>query len=231
MHATISDSVIVFDANETLLDLAGLDETFGRIFGDATVRHLWFSQLLQLFLTATVIDVYEPFDVLGQAALTMVAEQQGVVLTDADRQRVASGLRGLPAHADVRPALERLQRAGVRLAVLTNSPLAVAREQAAHAGIAEFFEVILSADSVQRYKPAPEAYRHAADELRVPMSAMTLVAAHSWDVAGAMAAGCQATFVARPGRVLNPRGTAPAMRGRTLTEIADLILARRATVS
>jgi 2-haloacid dehalogenase len=41
--------VIVFDSNETLLDLSALDPHFARAFGDASARDVWFKQVLQLF--------------------------------------------------------------------------------------------------------------------------------------------------------------------------------------
>ena len=52
-----------------------------------------------------------------------------------------------------------------------------------------------------------------------------LVAAHSWDIAGALSAGCQAAFVARPGMVLSPLGRGPAIIGPDLASVADQIIA------
>ena len=49
---------------------------------------------------------------------------------------------------------------------------------------------------------------------------MRLVAAHAWDVSGALAAGCTAAFVARPGMVLSPLGPQPDIVGRDLGEVA-----------
>jgi 2-haloacid dehalogenase len=51
-----------------------------------------------------------------------------------------------------------------------------------------------------------------------------LVAAHGWDVAGALAAGCTAAFVARPGMVLSPLGEQPDIAGADLAEVADRVL-------
>ena len=48
--------VCVFDVNETLLDLAALDTLFERVFGDASVRRLWFNQMLQSAFVATITD-------------------------------------------------------------------------------------------------------------------------------------------------------------------------------
>jgi len=69
--------VIVFDVNETLLDLAALDPAFARIFGDAAARREWFTQVLQSALTATVTAAYSDFGAVGMAALAMTAARRG----------------------------------------------------------------------------------------------------------------------------------------------------------
>jgi 2-haloacid dehalogenase len=112
----------------------------------------------------------------------------------------------------------------VRLATLTNSTTAVAEAQLTNAGIRHLFEQSLSADTVGRLKPAPEPYRHAAERLAVPIGDVLLVAAHAWDVAGAMAAGARAAFVARPGMVPDPRGRPPDLVVRDLGELAERLL-------
>ncbi len=61
--------VLVFDVNETLLDLRALDAPFERIFGDAATRFLWFSQFIQSALVATITGKYQPFGAIGMAAL------------------------------------------------------------------------------------------------------------------------------------------------------------------
>ena len=218
--------VIVFDANETLLDLVALDPLFARAFGDARAREAWFTQLLQLFLTATVVDAYRPFDVLGDAALDLVAAQRGVGLAAGDRAAIREALLALPAHPDVLPALYRLKAAGLRLAVLTNSTERSATAQMRRAGLTGYFDAVLSVDAVKRYKPAREAYRYAAEALKVDLGAIRLVAAHGWDVAGALAAGCRAAFVARPGKALDPTGRHPDIVGPTMTDVAEQIAAR-----
>ena len=111
----------MFDVNETLLDLGALDPFFERTFGDAAVRGLWFAQMLQLALTATITGEYRPFGEHGIAALEMLGARRGVAIGDAERAAVREGMTSLPAHPDVRPALERLRAGGVRLATLTNS--------------------------------------------------------------------------------------------------------------
>ncbi len=216
----------MFDVNETLLDLGAMDPHFERIFGAAQVRRHWFSQLLQSALVSTVTGVYVDFGRIAMAALDMTDERTGVRLADADRDAVREQMIHLPAHPDVPGALRRLEDGGVRLAALTNSTLAVAEAQLTNAGIVQRFERVLSADEVRRLKPAPEPYRMAAGRLGVEIAEMRLVAAHAWDIAGALRAGCAAAFVARPGAVLDPLVERPEVVGADVGEVADQVLAR-----
>ncbi len=218
--------VCVFDVNETLLDLGALDAPFARVFGDASARQAWFQQVLQSALVATVTDAYADFSAIGRAALTMTAERRGVSLSDQDSQDILDGMRRLPPHPDVREGLERLRDAGLRLAALTNSPPQVAEAQLTNAGLRDLFEQALSVDEVRRLKPAPEPYRLAAERLGVPIDQIRLVAAHAWDVAGALRAGCAAAFVARPGQVLDPLAPRPDVVGPDLRTVAAAILER-----
>ena len=217
--------VQVFDVNETLLDLAGLDPHFERIFGDPGVRVAWFNQMISSALVATVTGAYHPFGAHAMAALEMTTEEAGVTLADDDKQAVAAQLRQLPAHPEVPGALPRLRDAGLRLAALTNSTEGVARAQLEHAGLIDLFELVLSADTVGRLKPAPEPYRMAAERLGVAVEQVRLIAAHASDVAGAARAGCATAFVARPGKVLDPLVERPGIVGADLAEVADAILA------
>jgi 2-haloacid dehalogenase len=215
--------VCIFDVNETLLDLAALDPHFERIFGDAAVRKLWFSQMLQSALVATVTDAYTTFGEAAGAALQMTAERQGIEVSDEDQQSIVGGLRELPPHPEVADALDRLRDAGFRLATLTNSTQEVAEAQIRNSGLADRFEEILSADTAKRLKPAPAPYRMAARKLGIPERELRLVAAHAWDIAGALRAGCAAAFVAR--QPFDPLVERPDVVGKDLGEVADGIIA------
>lgn len=217
--------VCVFDVNETLLDLAALDPLFERAFGDAGVRRAWFQQVLQSAFVATITGAYSDFGAVGAAALQMTAEREGVRLSEEDRRAILGGMRELPPHPEVPAALDLLRDAGLRLAALTNNTAEVAEAQLENAGLSDRFEKILSADAVRRLKPAPEPYLAAAEALGVETSGTRLVAAHAWDVAGALRAGCAAAFVARPGMVLDPLVEPPDVVGADLSEVAASIIA------
>jgi len=212
--------------NETLLDLSALDPYFVELFGDEAVRREWFNQMLQCALVATVTDAYSDFGSAGDAALRMTADRRGVTVSDEDRRRLPGLMRRLPAHADAPGALDLLREAGFRLAALTNSTLETARAQLSYAGLDGYFEKILSADTVRRLKPAPEPYHAAAAALGIEPHSMLMVAAHAWDVAGALRAGCEAAFIARPGQVFDPLVERPAVFAPDLLAAARRIIER-----
>ena len=216
--------VIVFDVNETLLNLAALDPHFERALGDTSARQQWFAQVLQSALVNTILDSYVDFGTIGAAALEMTAARRGVSLSASDRSAILGGMLNLPPHSEVPESLERLRAAGFRLATLTNSTAEAAEAQLTNAGLIECFDRVFSVDPVRRFKPAIETYRMAARELGVAASDLRLVAAHDWDVAGAMRAGWAAAFVARPGMVLGPLGEKPDIVGQDLRDVVDQIL-------
>ncbi len=222
--ADTHNSVIVFDVNETLLDLNVLKPHFERAFGDGSVLKEWFSLLLQSSLLATITGDYHDFGTLAAAALAMTAERRGVTLPEEDKDAILKGLRALPPHPEVPESLQRLQDAGFRLATFTNSAPDAAEAQMAHAGLEKYFERILSVDPVRKFKPALETYRYAARELGVETKDILFVAAHHWDVLGAMNAGCKAAFIAREGKVLSPLQARPDMVGKNLREVVDEVL-------
>lgn len=215
--------VLVFDVNETLLDLAALRDPFARAFGDAAPMGEWFARLLHGSLVATVTDSYEDFASIGRRALDAVASRGGRELQEAERDAILGTMLELPAHPEVPEALSRLRSAGFPLATLTNSSPEMARAQLEHAGILELFDQVLSVEEVRRYKPAPEPYHMAAHRLGVDPSDVRMVAAHDWDVWGAMQAGCAAAYVARTA-VPFMLGRPPDITGPDLSAVADAIL-------
>lgn len=221
----MSGRVIVFDVLETLLDLRALAPAMEQELGRDLVDE-WYGQMIRSAMVATMVGTYADLSAMGGHALEMVAGRHGLRLPAEGAARILAGVRRLPPHPDVRPALERLRGAGFRLAALTNSTQVTIEAQVEHARLADLFDRVLSVDPVRKFKPAPEVYRHAAAELGAPIGAIRLVAVHDWDVAGALGAGAAAAFVARRGMVLGPLSLRPDIVGRDLVDVADQIIAR-----
>jgi 2-haloacid dehalogenase len=217
--------VIVCDVNETLLDVGALEPDFKDVFADTRVLQDWFATVLLYSEVATLAGPYTDFASIAGAALDMTAAAHHVTMSPENRTRILQGMLKLPAHSDVRDGLQIMRDAGLRVVTLTNSAPAAVQQQLANAGLTSLFERSFSVDTVRRFKPAPEAYRSVAEELKVPMGQLRLVAAHAWDVVGALRAGCAAAFVARPGKVLYPLGPTPDIVGPDFRQVAQQIIA------
>ncbi len=220
-------SAIVFDVNETLLDLSALDPAFNNQFGPGDFRREWFNEVLKLAFVTTIVGRYSDFGVIGKAALEVLEKRHGKPSTEGQREDLLSNMRKLPPHADVPEGLETLRKEGFSLVALTNSTESSAEVQLTSAGIRNYFQFVFSADSVKRLKPATEPYHMAARVLGVAPNSLLMVAAHSWDIAGAIRAGLSGAFVARPGQNLDSLTPKPAFVATDLMHLARQIVRTR----
>jgi 2-haloacid dehalogenase len=124
----------------------------------------------------------------------------------------------------VAPGLDLLHEAGFTTAALTNSPQATAETQLAHAGIADRFNRIMSVEMVDRFKPHRSVYEAAARSLGVSASEVTMVAAHDWDVTGAIASGCEGVFITRAGQIYSSAFPEPTLIAVDIEHAAHLII-------
>ena len=228
MSDTPAPSIIVFDVNETLLDLTTLEPLFSRIFGEVGVMREWFSQLILYSEALTLSGIYIPFGTLAGGALRMVGETKTVRIEDRDIEELMGRIGSMPALPDVIPALERLRSAGFRLVTLTNSAPGGSPTTLERAGIAGYFERSFSVDDVRKFKPAPETYQLVAEKLSVGMSDMCMVACHLWDTIGAQSVGCAAALIERPGNtVIKTVGVPiPNIVVKDMSELATSIIAK-----
>jgi 2-haloacid dehalogenase len=217
----VKPKLLVFDVNETLLDLSPLKLDFEAVFGSSDPMGEWFARMLHGSLIANQFSEYRAFGVIGVEALQLVAKRRQVDLDGVTANQIVSRIASMPAHRDVAPALERLVDAGFGVAVLTNGSTETANAQIENAGLTAFIQRVISVEEVGRFKPDPATYRHAAQVMDVNVSESMLVAAHDWDVAGAMRAGAQGAFVQRPGSFWSLPTPMPALAGENLEEIAD----------
>ena len=218
--------LIVFDVNETLLDLETMAPTFERIFDDEAAMRLWFANLILYSASLTVARQYVPFTDIGAAVMKMLADTRGIKITDSDKKELTDKFSTMPPHPDVPSALKKLRNAGFRLFTLTDNLLEIQSRQLEHGGIIGLFERRFSADGVKRHKPAPEAYAYVERELGVQPSQLLLIASHTWDTLGAVAAGWDAALIRRPGNDVLAVGPQPSIVGDDLNDVADQLIAR-----
>lgn len=198
-------SVLVFDVNETLIDIEFMAPLFERVFGDPQAVREWFNQLVMYSMTATLSGHYVDYFSLGQGLLQMLASTHRLVITDDDVHALKDGMLTMPAHPDVEDGLRTLRDNGFRLVTLTNSPPNPGGPSPLeHAGLGHFFEQTFSVEACRAFKPAPTVYRYVCEELAVTPAECMMVAAHVWDTIGAQSAGFSGALITRPGNALLP---------------------------
>ncbi len=215
----------VFDVNETMLDLAALDEKFLDLTGDPAARHEWFSLVIHTALTITATGEYRDFAQIAGACVDVVVQNHGRQADPEERVAVGAALRSLPAHPDVRDGLLGIRDAGHELVVLANSPLAAAQAQIENAGLSDVFSDIFSAEQAGILKPAAGAYVHVLQARGVGASDAVMVAAHDWDIAGAAAVGMQTVLVTRPGVSPLPAVAPPTVSVPDFTRLGEQLAA------
>jgi 2-haloacid dehalogenase len=218
--------LIVFDVNETLLDLGTMEPTFQRIFGDKNAMRLWFANLILYSAALTVAGVYVPFTDIGAAVMKMLADTRGIKVTANDKQELTDKFSTMPPHPEVPAALRKLRSAGFRLFCLTDNLLEVQTRQLTHGGIVDLFERRFSADGIKHHKPSPLAYGYVERELGAKPSELCMIACHTWDTLGAVAAGWEAALIKRIGNDLLAVGPQPHIVGNDLNDVADQLIAR-----
>jgi 2-haloacid dehalogenase len=216
--------LIVFDVNETLLDLGTMERTFERIFGEKSAMRLWFANFIMYSAALTVAGCYVPFTDIGSAVMKMLADTRGIKIGDEDKRELTEKFSTMPPHPEVPAALRKLRNAGFRLFTLTDNLLEVQTRQR---GIVDLFERRFSADGVKHHKPSREAYAYVEKELGARPSQFCLIACHTWDTLGAVAAGWEAALIKRVGNDVLGVGPQPHLVGNDLNDVADQLIARR----
>jgi 2-haloacid dehalogenase len=218
--------LIVFDVNETLLDLGTMEPTFRRIFGEKGAMRLWFADLILYSAALTVAGCYVPFTDIGAAVMKMLADTRGIKIGDKDKTELTEKFSTMPPYPEVPAALRKLRNAGFRLFTLTDNLLDVQTRQLEHGGIVDLFERRFSADGVKHHKPSREAYGYVERELGARPAELCLIACHTWDTLGAVAAGWEAALIKRVGNDVLGVGPQPHFVGNDLNDVADQIIAR-----
>jgi 2-haloacid dehalogenase len=216
---------VLFDLNGTLLDPSVIAEPLG---GGEEERRLTAEAFREALLFAMADTLsggrYRPLPQYLAAALEHTLRRAGrdIGPLGAAMEQAAA----MDPFPDATSALGVLHDAGLHIGVLTNSTAESAERVLNSARLRDRFEVVLGSDAVEVYKPHPRIYKHPVAQLDVEPDQACLVAAHAWDVAGAMRAGLRGAWVARSERWLVPLVPEPDVRGEDLEDVARSLAAR-----
>lgn len=224
MNSKNKKPVIVFDVNETLLDMAPLKNNINTLLEDPQAFRIWFGMVLHYSLVDNCTDHYHDFSTIAGAVLKMTAASLNKTVSDEEMRKALSAIKSLKAYPDVEKGLTLLKDNGFRLATLTNSPEYALKEQLANSKLTDSFELALSIDAIKKYKPAPETYLWAAKKLGVHPEEMIMIAGHGWDLAGAANAGLATGFIAREGQSLYTLSSKPNYEAKDIYEMALVLV-------
>lgn len=215
---------VVFDVNETLFSLERVGERLRAHGLPPQALGWWFARTLRDGAMLAALGRGAPFRDLASAALADVLLAYGMDPLPGMVDGVMDAMAEMDPHPDAEPAVRALAAAGVQLLTLTNGSAGLTQELLLRSGLRRHFRACLSVDEVGVWKPRPEPYLHAAEVAGLRPRQLALVAVHSWDTAGAQAAGLVAGWASRLEHRYPPHLGAPDVVGASLLEVAEGLL-------
>ncbi len=205
---------ILFDAYGTLLDVHSVTQ-------NEELSALWRRKQLEYTWLRSLMGRYQNFWTVTEDALHAAAGQLKVELTAEQADALMQAYLRPKSFEDAKLALERLK--GRQMAILSNGTRSMLWPALRSNGLDGYFEEILSADSVQIYKPSPKVYALGPETLGVPAREILFVSSNAWDAAGAKAFGYVVCWVNRIGSPGERLGIEPDIEVRGLDQLADAI--------
>lgn len=214
-------SLLVFDVNETLSDLAPLADRFAAVGAPPQLAATWFAALLRDGFALTALDSAERFAVIAKEGLAIALYGVADGPLDDAVSHVLAGLGELDVHPDVAEGIGELAGLGITLVTLSNGAASVAETLLTRAGIRDRFAQLLSVEDAGIWKPAAGAYEHALQECDAAADAAMLVAVHPWDIEGAHRAGLRTAWINRSGGPFPAYFSPPDVEASSLVDLAD----------
>lgn len=193
-----------FDVFGTLVDTASIFNVFVKIgvkLDDPKLfSEIWHSKQIQYALVMNSIDrEFEPFNQLSLRALKFTTKIFRLQLSIEQIYKVNEAKVNLDPFPDSKKGLEELKVKGDRVivAILSNGETTKTDKLLCNGGLRQYFDYIISAEDVKKYKPSREPYILASKRLGIPISDICLVSSNLWDIAGGQAAGMQTCWINR----------------------------------
>ena len=217
--------LLVLDVNETLFGLEPVASAFASAGLDPAHLELWFARVLRDGFAVALAGGLATFPDLARHHTRVLAEQRGLVLGDDAVEEVIAGFGQVEPHPDVPVGLRRAHDAGLEVVTLTNGTVEVTRGFLERAGLDDLVDRVVDVTTAGRWKPAPEPYQEVlATAGWLAGADAAMVAAHPWDVQGAMAAGLVGAYVDRHGVSWPPFMPQPDVRGPDLDAVVEALL-------
>lgn len=213
---------ITFDSFSTIVDVDSTATAVEGYVDDPTAfAREWHSRAANYGMVANYIDAYETYYDLHRDALAYLLAAEDRSVSEDELEEMTSIYHEMDPFDDVRGGMERLREMGYDLGIISNGNPAMLDSMVSVADIEELLSETISADEIERHKPARELYEHAADRLAVDPSAIAHVSNAYADVQGAMHAGMQGVWLNRQGKPPDPFGPNPDLAIESIETLCD----------
>ncbi|WP_114633334.1 haloacid dehalogenase type II [Vibrio splendidus] len=216
--------VILFDINETVLNLESLQPKFKAVFSSEDALSLWFSKLLHSSTVCIATNVKSTFSELANATLDAIAQRYKCDLTTESKGALLTSFANLPPHTDIKASLHKLRNNGFKTVAFSNSSLDLITSQIKNSGLEDYFDTVISVEETGSFKPNSDVYKFAAETLQEPVDNLRLVATHDWDTHGALSAGLQAAYIDRTGVEYHSLYLKPEISSKTMDGVVEQII-------
>ncbi|HEX9321664.1 MAG TPA: haloacid dehalogenase type II [Xanthobacteraceae bacterium] len=214
----------VFDAYGTLFDFAAAAKGCRDVLGDDIdkLTAIWRDKQLQYTWLRALQGRHADFwqvtgDALDFALETLNIEKPGL------RDRLMTLYLTLETFPEVAATLQRLKRAGLQTAILSNGSPKMLDAAVNGNELQDLLDRVLSVEAVGVYKPHPKVYQLAVDRLGVPASAISFQSSNAWDAYAAAAFGMRVVWCNRYGQRRERLPGNPDREIRTLSELPELL--------
>lgn len=230
----MANDALCFDLFGTLCSKAAVEEAFVETvsaatdLGDGEIESLlrsWEAKRSMYTCRTAAMGESDTYRGIAAKSLAYTLECHGVDLDPGDQAAVLDAFSRLDAYPGAADALATLGDAGFEITVLSNGDPGLLREIVRQAGLDAPLDRIISAGDSGVFKPAPAAYRHAADVLKRPIGRCWLVTAHDWDARGGAQAGMLGAWINRDGRPDDRIGRPPAVAADSFEGIVEALSA------
>ena len=218
--------VILFDVYQTLLDMRDVENRVNRMLDSKRGYIIWFDLFMEYCFVDNCIEQFHDFNTIARATMQMAGKILGRTIHTDEIDEVLELLKQVPLHEGMQDGFSHFVQLEYRMAALTNSSEKIIRERMERTGLVSYFEMVLSAEHVRKYKPCVEVYMWAAQQLKVAPRDILLVTSHGWDIAGGANAGMLTAYLNKGHEVLYPLAPKPDLYCQNLLDLAQQLASK-----
>ena len=214
----------VFDAYGTLFDFASAANRCPDVPADkmGALTACWRDKQLQYTWLRSLQGMHADFWQVTGDALDFALD--ALKLDRRLRDSLMQLYLTLDAFPEVPSVLERLKRAGLRTAILSNGSPHMLEAAVNNAGLKELLDAVLSVEEVGVFKTSPGVYQLALDRLGLLAEQIAFQSSNAWDAHAASAFGMRVAWCNRYGQRPERLPGKPDAEITTLAELPDLVV-------